>query len=72
MATKRRKTRKPRQARGLGTYAQMEKYSTAAYHRKCATAIRGYGDLKAQNDHESAAHVFGDIVRFCVKPQERN
>ena len=74
MPAKRRKTRKPRRARGLGTYptsAKMEKFSHLANYRECGGAIRGYGEMKAHGEHEGAAHVYHDIIRFCIRPQDR-
>ncbi len=72
MVTKRRKTHKSRRARGLAASPSLvELYSTYASQHKCATAISGYGDLKAHGDSEGAAHVYQDIMRFCVAPRDR-
>lgn len=72
MAKTRRRSRKPRRARGLAaTPSLVELYSTYASQRKCATAISGYGDLKAHGDNEGAAHVYQDVMRFCIDPKDR-
>jgi hypothetical protein len=54
-------------------------YSTAASQKQCASAILGYGKMKAAvvfADHprdaaESAAHVYQTILQFCVRPSDR-
>lgn len=72
MTTKRRKPRRrTRRSMGAASPPLVELYSTFASQRKCATAISGYGDLKAHGDNEGAAHVYQDIMRFCVDPRDR-
>jgi hypothetical protein len=44
--------------------------SDAAYERRCLTAISGYGEQRAIGDLE-AADVFQDIIKFCIRPQDR-